>query len=174
MSIFSHNIFENTRTRVIVLHKGAVLLFPPEELGEGWRLPGGGLQPDESLAECAAREVFEETGLVVGVAGVAFLREWVVPKYCPQPAEPGQSGFGLEVYFYATPENGRLEPRAERSGAVCAQWVPLAEVPHLPLWPKELKALARALLGGATPRGVPSFTSQLESPWAEPDAISFL
>jgi hypothetical protein len=45
----------------------------------------------------------EETGLLVGISGVAFLREWVVPKYCVVPDGQDQAGFGLEVYLYAYP-----------------------------------------------------------------------
>ena len=36
--------------------------------GEWWTLPGGGLQPGETAEEAVRREVFEETGLVVGDA----------------------------------------------------------------------------------------------------------
>ena len=32
-----------------------------------WGLPGGGMDPGESLSECTVREVYEETGLCVHV-----------------------------------------------------------------------------------------------------------
>src|SRR5262245_33093466 len=103
MSIFNHNIYDNIRTRIIVIHQRCLLLHPPRDPNTAWTLPGGGLEPNESLADCAGREVFEETGVPICVASIAFLREWVVPRYCALPAAPHDSGFGLEVYLYAYP-----------------------------------------------------------------------
>jgi 8-oxo-dGTP pyrophosphatase MutT (NUDIX family) len=82
MSIFNHNVFENIRTRAIVLHGGRLLLIPPgsDASEAAWGLPGGGLRPHESLAECLRREVLEETGIHVRIERVVFLREWVIPK----------------------------------------------------------------------------------------------
>jgi 8-oxo-dGTP pyrophosphatase MutT (NUDIX family) len=85
MGIFSHDIYDNIRTRTLVLRDGCILLHPPGKEGDiwgsgAWGLPGGGLEPHESLAECARREVLEETGIVVRVGPIAFLREWVVPS----------------------------------------------------------------------------------------------
>jgi 8-oxo-dGTP pyrophosphatase MutT (NUDIX family) len=174
MSIFSHNVYDNIRTRVIVLHQGCLLLHPPRPTESAWQLPGGGLEPNESLADCAVREVWEETGVRVQVASVAFLREWVVPTYCSWPEATDQIGFGLEVYLYAYPEREPQEVRPEADAAPLPQWVPLAEIPHLPLWPKELKALALALQDGSRLSGVPSFVAQLESPLALPGEINFV
>ena len=59
MSIFNHLIYDNVRTRVIVTYEGSILLLPPREPSSGWLLPGGGLEPKESLAdfEKAERDV---------------------------------------------------------------------------------------------------------------------
>jgi 8-oxo-dGTP pyrophosphatase MutT (NUDIX family) len=163
LSIFSHDVYENVRTRVIVLHEGRMLLLSPHQLGDGWRLPGGGLEMDESLYECGEREVLEETGVLVKVTRVAFLREWVVPKYCTVPKGEG-TGYGLEVYLYAHPTTEWVEPRPEHPQAQIPRWFLLAQVPELPLWPKELKTLAAQMAAGGQPRGVPSFVSDYESP----------
>jgi phosphatase NudJ len=167
MSIFSHDIYANIRTRTIVLHQGHILLIPAGSSAEGnstvWRLPGGGLEPHESLAECARREVLEETGIPVRVGRVAFLREWVVPRYA-RTSDPGDGhGFGLEVFHYAYPEEPVPGLQPEKPGAHSAEWVLLPEVAALPLWPKELKPLCRRLLAGHAPEGSISVLGQLES-----------
>ena len=178
MSIFNHDIFDNIRTRVIVLHQGRVLLIPPGSSAPeaAWSLPGGSLKPDESLAECARREVLEETGISVRVGRIAFLREWVVPKYvqstAPDPNRRGH-GYGLEVFHYGTPEESVPNPRPEEPGAPPARWVPLAEAPTLPLWPKEFKPLCQRLQEGHAPDGIVSVLGQLESPWARPEHDPF-
>jgi phosphatase NudJ len=168
VSIFSHDIYDNIRTRTIVLHKGHILLIPADSSDEGnsmvWRLPGGGLEPHESLAECARREVLEETGIPVRVGRIAFLREWVVPQYAPASDPADGHGFGLEVFHYAYPEEPVPALRPEKPGARPAEWILLTEVPALPLWPKELKPLCQRLLEGQAPEGSISVLGQLESP----------
>lgn len=53
------------RTRVAITHKGKVLLVQ-DWLGSGeWTLPGGGLKRHEPVQVGAARELLEETSIVV-------------------------------------------------------------------------------------------------------------
>lgn len=98
MAILSHNIYENIRTRVIVLSEGHTLLVSAGDDAQAWMPPGGGLEPHESLAECARREVQEEAGFDIRVGSVAFLREWIVPRYAKTPQGEGW-GFGLRRLF---------------------------------------------------------------------------
>ncbi len=175
MGISSHNIYENIRTRLLVLSRGQILLIPTASAREqAWRLPGGGLEPNESLAECAERELQEETGIAARVGKIAFLREWVVPKYA-HPADGDEfPGYGLEVFLYAYPQEPVPEPRREGPGEPLACWFPFGEVPDLPVWPKEVKDLCAILAAGMdAPEGILSFISDLESPWANSDQNPF-
>jgi 8-oxo-dGTP pyrophosphatase MutT (NUDIX family) len=192
--MFTHNIYRNIRVRVILLHRGKMLLHPPAEdrLGrDPYRVPpGGGLDPNETLYEAGEREVFEETGLRVKVRSVAFLREWVVPKHVPAddmralleaqgipPEETRQAdhAYGLEVYLWAELPHGETAApkRGDRRGGVVADWVPVEQVEHEPVFPTELKALARDLAEGRPPVGVPSFATGFGTPWDEPDYDAF-
>ncbi len=179
MSVFSHNIYENVRTRTIVLHRGCILLHPPtDDSGPwepgAWGLPGGGLEPHESLTDCARREVFEETGIVVRVGAIAFLQEWVVPRYSRAGEEGDGHGYGLEVFHYAYPEEPIPEPRSEKARQSPPRWVPLGDVPQLPIWPKQLKDLCAHLRDGRVPQGCLSFVGRVgESPWARTDHDPF-
>jgi 8-oxo-dGTP pyrophosphatase MutT (NUDIX family) len=67
---------ERTSVRVVLLDStGRLLLFrtvdptAPEE-GVWWELPGGGMEPGESTAQTAVRELAEETGIVVPTADI--------------------------------------------------------------------------------------------------------
>ena len=49
-------VVRDQRGRVLLIRRGD---------GSGWSLPGGFMEPGETIAECLVREVLEETGLKV-------------------------------------------------------------------------------------------------------------
>ena len=178
MSIFSHDIYENIRTRTIVLYEGCILLHPPEKDGGiwgsgAWGLPGGGLEVNESLAECAQREVLEETGVPVRIGKIAFIQEWIVPRYTQAPESGEGHGYGLEIFHFAFPQEPVPEPQSERPDIPVAHWIPLAEVPNLPIWPTPLQELCRQLSEGRTMQGCSSFIGHVESPWEQAEMDCF-
>jgi 8-oxo-dGTP pyrophosphatase MutT (NUDIX family) len=68
------------RAAAIVVDDDRLLLVRHEipEKGEVfWIPPGGGVEGEESIFECAAREVMEETGVEVVLDRVAYVRQWI-------------------------------------------------------------------------------------------------
>lgn len=193
--MFTHDIFRNLRVRAIIVHEGRMLILPRPDLEGGsppqpGAVPGGGLLPNESLYETVEREVLEETGLRVQAKSVAFLREWVVPKYCPleetrrlvayhvvpRGEEVGTAdyAFGLEVYVWADLVPGAgVDPTTFDAIEGPVHWVPLEKVNEEPIFPKELRALARDLAEGRPRVGIPSFLTCYGTPYDEPDWDAF-
>ncbi len=70
---------ERTSVRVVLLDAGGrLLLFRTVDpsapaLGIWWELPGGGMEAGESVAQTAARELAEETGILLPDSAVAAL-----------------------------------------------------------------------------------------------------
>ena len=58
----------NRKTRVgcrcILIRDGKILMSHETETGK-WMIPGGGLEDKETLEQCCAREMVEETGMIV-------------------------------------------------------------------------------------------------------------
>jgi 8-oxo-dGTP diphosphatase len=67
-------------TAAVVVDNGRVLLVrrTVEEGALSWQFPAGGIATDETPAEAAARETFEETGL--NVDGTLLLGERIHPE----------------------------------------------------------------------------------------------
>lgn len=89
-------------TSIVVLHEGRVLLIQREDAAV-WGLPGGQVEPSESVAQAARREVREETGLIVRLdrlVGVYSVPEW-------------QGTGGHNVVFAGHPTSGEARPQVD-------------------------------------------------------------
>ena len=110
--------------RVLLVERGK----PP---GVGlWSVPGGKLEPRETLAQAVAREVREETGLIVEVGTLACVLERMADDY----------HFVILDYF-ARVVGGKLAAASDARGA---QFVDADQLRTLPLTEGLADVLARA------------------------------
>jgi 8-oxo-dGTP diphosphatase len=67
----------------LIVHEGRLLLVrhrEPEQY-DFWTPPGGSLQGDESIFDCARRELREETDLNAELGRILYIQEFVEPGY---------------------------------------------------------------------------------------------
>ncbi len=63
----------------IIIHEGRILLVKrgvAPNRGQ-WAVPGGTLQLGETLQECVAREILEETGVTIKVGGCVYVFDYL-------------------------------------------------------------------------------------------------
>jgi ADP-ribose pyrophosphatase YjhB (NUDIX family) len=105
---------------VVVIDQGRVLLIQREDL-KIWALPGGAIDPGESVAQAAVREVREETGLEVELTRLVGIY-----------ARPQWRGGTHSAIFAARPISGTLRPQPEE--VLALQYASPEQLPEPFLW----------------------------------------
>jgi ADP-ribose pyrophosphatase YjhB (NUDIX family) len=70
------------RAAAIIVRGDSVMLVEHKDPSTGeifWVPPGGGLEGEESIFDCARREVREECGLTIEPGRIVYVREFVEP-----------------------------------------------------------------------------------------------
>jgi ADP-ribose pyrophosphatase len=103
-----------------------------------WSIPGGLVEVGERMAEAAAREALEETGLKVEITEVLGVVDKIVRD------DEGRVKYHFVIVDYvATPTGGSLKPSSD---ALDARWVKADELPGYELSPTLVELLKRVNL----------------------------
>ncbi|WP_424886764.1 NUDIX domain-containing protein [Streptomyces sp. XH2] len=120
-----------------------------------WWLPGGGQQAGETLAACAEREVFEETGVRVKAEGLVVVREYIQANHPDGHRMLSGAGHRVETMFRCRilQEPAVLGGPAQDSVQLGVEWVALDKLPALRTLPPCLPAIITNALAAGPDRG---------------------
>ena len=122
---------------VVVRWGHRFLLTQERKYGSTWSIPGGRVEPGESLQAAAIREVLEETGVPVKLDGVLRVEH-----------TPGEASARIRVIFIGSPLDDtapKTEPDDESLGAA---YLTIDEIRDRPLRGAELGSLLETVAEG--------------------------
>jgi 8-oxo-dGTP diphosphatase len=132
------NMDFGVRVAAVVGRDGTLLLVRHQKPDRDpyWVLPGGRLEPGETIPECAGRELAEETGLSAGFSGILYVSEFL---------REGRHTIDVVVRMFLQGEaeaslgsDPELEPGTEPTLRE-VRWVSVEEMKKIELLPASIK-----------------------------------
>ncbi len=131
---------------VIVVNNQAEILLIRRTDNGNWAVPGGGIDPGESITDTAVRETLEETGITCEITPQAISAIDVPilliigdsdivtpdPRHVIRYTSNNEVRQEFSIVFTARPTGGQLRPSSESAEP---QWVSPATVPRLQMHP---------------------------------------
>jgi 8-oxo-dGTP pyrophosphatase MutT (NUDIX family) len=114
---------------IVVNDHGEILMMRRTDNGN-WAVPGGGMDPGESITQTAVRETEEETGIRCEVTGLVGI--YTDPRHVIRYTSNDEVRQEFSIVFTARPVGGELQSSTESSEP---QWVSPASVLGLPMHP---------------------------------------
>jgi 8-oxo-dGTP diphosphatase len=157
------------RVSALCVHNESVLLIEHKSFAPGdpslperyWILPGGGVEPGETLDDALKREMLEETGLQCEVGPLLFIKELLYPF--PGSLEPGSLHHSVSLGFRCDVTGGELMTGKDPEYAdddqmiIRVQWVPLTELDAYELYPPFLRHYLAGHRTGGFSNAAPEF-----------------
>jgi phosphatase NudJ len=123
---------------VVVRLGRRVLLVHERKHGQTWYLPGGRVEPGETLMQAAKRETLEESGVDVVLDGIIAVEHG---PYLDGTAR-------LRLLFAASPADDETPRTVPNEHSLGAAWVTVEEMGSLPLRSPGVRDIAALALGG--------------------------
>jgi 8-oxo-dGTP pyrophosphatase MutT (NUDIX family) len=123
---------------LVVVRRGHRFLLTQErKYGSSWSIPGGRVEPGETLVTAAIREVLEETGVPIRLDGIIRIEH-----------APVDAGVRVRVLFAGTPIDDTEPKSTPDDESLGAAWLTLEELRERKLRGAELRALLEAVESG--------------------------
>jgi 8-oxo-dGTP pyrophosphatase MutT (NUDIX family) len=151
-------LVERNAVRVVILDEADRLLLLQvgelgnPEFGTAWELPGGGIEPGETLAQAMMRELREETGIVIAAEQIAepTWRRDVLYDYRGVRRLQHEVISAVRLHGPAPAIQSSLRVAFEKDDLFDARWWTVKEILTSTQWfyPRSLPALLERFLNG--------------------------
>lgn len=123
------------RCTALIIEHNSILLVEYEDNGIHYNLPGGGLEPGETIIEGVKREVLEETTAQVDVGPLALVYE--LPPHKQSGNYSIHEKHGLHLIFECTIKKNSIPqlPQNPDLHESAVKWIPLEKLDSILLIP---------------------------------------